>query len=305
MKKQTSEVAIIGAGPSGCATAIQLKRHGIDPIIFEKGSVGGLLLNANKVENYPGFPEGITGVELVSLLEEHLARLKIEVRNANVVELHHEDDSGQAGGVFLIKTTEESFRPRVVVVASGTRPKELTGLHIPEEVRNRVIYEIQPILGNSHNRVAIIGSGDAALDYALNLAKSSSMVVVLNRSTRKKCLPLLWREVMEEKRIVYEENIEITRLSVSGDELLVECKKEADSDIKMCVDYLIVAIGRIPEIGYISQRMKRSIPDLQHRGRLYFVGDVRRGIYRQTGIAVGDGIYAAMRIHNVLRKEKE
>lgn len=305
MRSGVSEVAIIGAGPAGCATAIQLKRSGIDPTVFERSKVGGLLLNANMVENYPGFPQGITGVRLAGLFEKHLARLKIEVENANVLELHYEDGATQSGGVFLIETGEDSFRTRMVVVASGTHPKELRGLEIPEEAKNRVIYEIYPILGDCGKRVAIVGSGDCALDYALNLARRSNHVVILNRSTRRKCLPVLWRDVREEKRIVYEENIEIRRISRTERGLLLECAKESDSHFEISIDYLIVAIGRIPQIDYISQTTRKSIPALQRHGRLYFVGDVKRGDYRQSAIAVGDGIHAAMKIHRRLRKEKE
>lgn len=299
------EVAIIGAGPAGCATAIQLKRYGIDPVVLEKGKIGGLLLNANLVQNYPGFPEGITGVELASLFEEHLVRSKIKVKNARVAELNYEDNSTESCGTFLIKTAQESFRYRTVVVASGTRPKELTRLRIPKQVKNRVFYEIYPILENCRKRMAIVGSGDAAFDYALNLAKRSNQVIILNRSMRRKCAPSLWQDVMREKRILYEDNVEITSLSGSGDKLFVECKKTSDSNLRIFIDYLIIAIGRVPETDYISQEMKKNIPKLQRSQRLYFVGDVKRGICRQATIAVGDGIHAAMRIRNLLRKEAE
>lgn len=292
------QVAIIGAGPAGCATAIQLKRYGIDPIILEKSRVGGLLLNANLVENYPGFPKGITGVELASLLEEHLIGSNIEVKNLEVVGLDCDEES------FLIETKEGSFKSQIVVIASGTRPKELTGLQIPEAARDRVIYEIYPILGIHHKRMAIVGSGDVAFDYALNLAKGSNDIAILNRSTRRKCLPSLWRNALEERRIRYEENIEIRHLSLSENGLLIECKKDSDSNLRMVIDHLIIAIGRRPQIDFISPRMKKSIPYLQHQQRLYFVGDVKHGKYRQAAIAVGDGIYTAMRIANILRKEK-
>nr|KXH69863.1 MAG: hypothetical protein AM324_01950 [Candidatus Thorarchaeota archaeon SMTZ1-83] len=305
MKPRISEVGIIGGGPSACATAIQLKRCGVDSVIFERNKIGGLLLNARMIENYPGFPEGISGEKLTGLFEQHLMRLNVRVEIADVVGLHYEDGFTQSRGAFLLNTVQNSFRSRIVVLASGTKPKELKELEIPEEAKNRVVYEIYPILGNHHKRVTIVGSGDCALDYALSLARLSDQVVILNRSMRKRSFPRLWQEIREEKRIAYEENVEIAHVSLAGRELLLKCTKEVGSRFEIFSDYLVVAIGRIPQTDYISTEMREKVAGLQHERRLYFVGDVKRGDYRQTAIAVGDGIYAAMKIYRMLREGQE
>ena len=84
-------VTIIGAGPAGIATALQLKRYGITPIILEKNTIGGLLRNAHLVENYPGFPKGISGVNLVRLFRKHLERAAITIFPEEVINLDIED----------------------------------------------------------------------------------------------------------------------------------------------------------------------------------------------------------------------
>ena len=296
------EVSIIGAGPAGCAAALQLKRLGIDSLLIEKERVGGLLLNANLVQNYPGFPTGITGLELSRLLGEHLARLNVEVLNAEVTELHYLNSSAQPGGTLLLTTTKGEFRSPIVVVASGTRPRRLTALAIPDEAVHRVLYEIYPILATRGKRIAIIGGGDAAFDYALTLASLKNEITILNRTSRRKCLPSLWRQATQEENIAYEENVQVVGLTSTGHGLLIQCRKGSNSPVSMQVDYLVIAAGRSPHTDFITERTKEIIPHLVCHRRLYLVGDVKRGIYRQVAIAVGDGVYAAMKIGNALRR---
>jgi len=296
------EVAIIGAGPAGCAAALQLKRLGIDSLLIEKERVGGLLLNANLVQNYPGFPTGITGLELSRLLGEHLARLNVEVLNAEVTELHYLNSSAQPGGTFLLTTTKGEFRSPIVVVASGTRPRRLTALAIPDEAVHRVLYEIYPILATRGKRIAIIGGGDAAFDYALTLAKLENEITILNRTSRKRCVTSLWQKATQEGNIVYEDNIRVASLTSMGDGLAIQCRRTSNVSITMQVDYLVIAAGRSPRTDFITERTKKIIPHLVRHRRLYLVGDVKRGVYRQVAIAVGDGVYAAMKIRNALRR---
>src|SRR5512135_1962256 len=108
---KAEEVIIIGAGPAGIATAIQLKRYGIHPLFFERSEVGGLLLNANLVENYPGFPEGIGGVELVKRFVGQAQSLNIEVAHENVLTLDYDR------GLFQARVAQKTYVSRVAVIA--------------------------------------------------------------------------------------------------------------------------------------------------------------------------------------------
>jgi len=134
------EVIIIGAGPAGLAAAIQLKRYGVNPLIFERANVGGLLWNANLVENYPGFPRGISGPRLVKLFIRQAHNLAIAVTHEEVITLDY------AQGLFHAHTLRNSYASRVAVIATGTKPFPITGLSIPPEITDRVFYEVHCLL---------------------------------------------------------------------------------------------------------------------------------------------------------------
>lgn len=305
-------VAIVGGGPAGIATAIQLKRHGIAPVVFEKDALGGLLRNANLVENYPGFPEGISGPELVRLFAEQLHHSSVQICLDEVIRIEHESARDPARGCFHLQTTQGGIRARVVVIATGTKPKEFTDLELPRQAAARILHEVHPIRDVRDAKIVIVGAGDAACDYALSLAARND-VVILNRGDSPSCLPLLFDRIRACPRITYRTQCRLSRVSVDAPEgLLLEYEAS-----KLHADYLVFAIGREPQLGCFTKEPResaheigeiretgeaRELDELEARGDLHFVGDVRSGIFRQTAIAVGQGILAAMRIAQQLQE---
>ncbi|UCF07872.1 MAG: NAD(P)/FAD-dependent oxidoreductase, partial [Thermoplasmata archaeon] len=133
------DVAVIGAGPAGVAASIYLKRAGFEPLLFERDRIGGLLLNANFVENYPGFPEGIGGKILASLFEQQLSRLSVNIAYKEVTGIAFE------GGAYKLSTLGEDCSFRTVIVATGSVPKSIDILMPPVFDEGKIFYEIKDI----------------------------------------------------------------------------------------------------------------------------------------------------------------
>ncbi|MFH0778710.1 MAG: NAD(P)/FAD-dependent oxidoreductase [Candidatus Eisenbacteria bacterium] len=292
------EVAVIGAGPAGLGAAIQLRRFGLSTLVLEARCVGGLLNNADRVENYPGFPEGIRGRELVHLFDAQARRIGVEVIDEEVTGLSYE------GGVFRVATGRRAHRARAVVVASGTRPVLFPPGMIPAGLEQSVLYEVWPISDSEGKRVVVAGGGDAAFDYALGLARSNE-VVLLSRGDAPRALSSLRVRVRDCASIWHLLRTEI--ISVSPGQrraLLIGCV-HAGRPVIIETDYLVGALGRVPRLDFVSASLAQQTERLEAEGALHFAGDVKNGTFRQTAIAVGDGLRAAMRIHGRLKERSE
>jgi thioredoxin reductase len=285
-----NEVAIIGAGPAGIACAIQLSRYGIMPLLFERDIPGGLLKNANLVENYPGFPGGIKGTKLVEMMRRQLDLAEVPVIHENVVAVDFLDN------LFRINTDQNAYFSQKLVIASGTVPIKWTEFEIPEPVQQKVFFEVYPLKGLKDKTIAIIGVGDAAFDYALQLAEYNK-VMIFNRSKSMKCLPILWHRAKGVGQISYHENFALKHItedqSASCLKLFFQSKKGMESRLS---DYIIFATGRRPELSFTGQSILNHMEELLQQGKLHLAGDVKNDLYRQAAIASGDGIRTAMDI---------
>lgn len=279
------KIAIIGAGPSGIACAIQLKRCGIESFLFEKNKVGGLLRNANLVENYLGFESGISGQDLVEKFKKNLENLEIEPIFTEIKKVSFSE------GNFHIFADNTLYTSEILVVASGTQPKMLDNL------QDKVFHEIAdlPKKNYSGKKFAVIGAGDAAFDYALNLVNNYDAleVLILNRRNKAKCLPLLEKRAKETGKVKHLKNIRVTNIEKTVLSYISE-----ENSFNIDADYIISAIGREPCLGFLDDKLLKDSTLLQKKELLYFIGDVKNENYRQTSIACGDGIKTAMKIHN-------
>jgi thioredoxin reductase (NADPH) len=291
---KVEDVVIIGCGPAGAAAAIQLFRSGITPVVFEKDKIGGLLRNANLVENYPGFPGGIKGVDLVDLIKRQLEVVGVQVQPLEALSVDYED------GLFITKTESGVTKSRFAVIASGTKPKTLPDVVIADAARKFIFTEAYPLFGVSKKRIVIIGAGDAAFDYALNLSQKNE-VIILNRSDKTKCLPLLKERCAAVGSIRYLENHPVKAVDTKkGGVEITAFDAILNKDALFHSDYLITAIGREPNIDFLETGLAKKIDFLKKDGRLFIIGDVINGIFRQTTISVGDGVRAAMEIYGYL-----
>ncbi|MEW5940875.1 MAG: NAD(P)/FAD-dependent oxidoreductase [Chloroflexota bacterium] len=301
-KKNNNQIIIIGGGPAGITAAIQLKRCGLEPLLLERRELGGLLWNANLVENYPGFPNGVRGEKLIGLMKKQVERIGVEMKREEAVSVDLQAER------FIVETNYAARAARYLVVASGTKSKPPPKIISPE-ARERVFTEVWPLAKMEEKQIIIVGAGDAAFDYALNLSKNRNFVTILNRGYSVKCLGLLFERAMKESHIRYLTNTAVTEIrSVEGHWSNVA--RPLTSDLRLEIvcasetfeaDYVLFAIGREPNLDFLSDEARRRERELVESGRLYFVGDVKNGLYRQAVIAAGDGLRAAMQIYSVMR----
>ncbi len=295
---KSKDVVIIGAGPAGISAAVQLKRYDIEAVLLEKDEAGGLLREANIVENYPGFPEGISGMHLADLFTQQLDKSGIEINFEKVLKLDYKKE------LFLIKTDNRIYSSRIVIIASGTMPRAAC-IEIPAGLNNHVFFGIRQLYQVKNKKIAIIGAGDIAFDYALNLSKNNE-VFILNRGNLIKCLPLLYRRVKETENISYLENVTVKNIKSHSDGLILNLNNsKIKNEYDIFASCILYAIGRVPCDNFISENVNNNIDKLEDMKILHMIGDFKKGYYRQTAIAAGDGIKCAMKISEKLRRRTQ
>jgi len=294
------DLVIVGAGPAGCAAAIQATRLGRKPVLIDaRGEPGGLLRNAFLVENYPGLEEPLPGRELVRRLAAQLRSFDIRVTQDKAMMLHHNERAKR----FII-FGEKELEARAVIVAVGTYSREVE-IDGEKELSGTLLFdEVLPALGLKPARAAVIGGGEAALDYALSLAAAGARVDVLARSGVVKACERLVERVRQESRIRIDcESIVCAMRKVGGAVQVdfVACRPRV-------YDVCVVAVGRrsrasrflgtLPEDIIGNGSVKTNIPGL------FLAGDARLGSLGQAGIAVGDGLECAMEAHRYLAQRE-
>ena len=279
-----NNIAIIGAGPAGVSAAVQLRRYGFAVDVFEKNIVGGLARNANLIENLPPFHKGISGKHYARLLKKNLLAYIANPIYEEVESIEFRENW------FIIFTDSEIRKYDIAIIASGTKPNS-PSISLPES--NRIHYEVAVMPKTENNNIIIIGAGDAAFDYALNLANhGDNNIKILNRNDKLKCLPLLFERVKANPHIEYIENCELQAVESLANELIINTNNG-----KFNCDYLLFAIGRSENRSFIGDSVLNNEIKLLNDKLLHYIGDVINGLYRQISIATGDGVRAAMEIY--------
>ena len=279
-----NNIAIIGAGPAGVSAAVQLRRYGFAVDVFEKNTVGGLARNANLIENLPPFHKGISGKHYARLLMKNLLAYIDNPIYEEVESIEYRANQ------FAIITDSAIRKYDIAIIASGTKPNS-PSISLPES--DRIFYEVAAMPKAEGENIIIIGAGDAAFDYALNLANhGGNNIKILNRNDKLKCLPLLFNRVKANSKIEYIENCELQAVESLANRLIINTNNR-----KFNCDYLLLAIGRSENCSFIRDSVLNNETMLLNDKRLHYIGDIRNGLYRQISIATGDGVRAAMEIY--------
>lgn len=300
------DVIMIGAGPSALAAAIYTTREEIETILYEKSVVGGLAAITDKVDNYPGFPEGIAGMKLADDLQAQAQRFGAKIEFGEVTNIEDKGDHK------LLTTDGGEVRARAVLIATGSDYKKI-GVPGEKEYYGRGVHYCATCDGAFYRnkRLVVIGGGNSAVQEALFLTRFTDQITLLVRSTIK-ASEVLQREL---EKVAAEGKITV-HLGVTPDEIAAEDGKIAKviatqngEKKEYATDGVFIFVGLKPntqflkdtgieldEVGFIKtdKHLMTSMPGV------FASGDVRSGATMQIASAVGEGASAALCIREYL-----
>jgi len=292
------QLIVVGGGPAGLTAGLYSARAGFTVLLIEKEVIGGQIANAERVDNYPGFPKGISGFELVQLIQQQAMNHGLETMSGEVTGL----TSGY--GNNMVSTTEGDFIAQAVIIAGGLQFRKLEVPGENEFMGRGVSYCATcdgPLFRDK--TVAVIGGGDTALTDALSLSKFASLVKVIHRRNQLRASKVLQGKARADPKIEFIWDSVVTE--VKGEKKVTDLmlKNTQDGTISLlAVDGVFVAIGLIPnteylrgvlpldEWGYIvtTELMETTVSGI------FAAGDIRHNSVKQAIAAAGDGAVAAL-----------
>ncbi|GAB6077616.1 thioredoxin-disulfide reductase [Hydrogenobaculum acidophilum] len=298
---------IIGGGPAGLTAGLYCARAKMDVVLLEKATLGGQIAITDLVENYPGFPEGISGKELTNKFKAQAERfgLKIYRQGVNIVE--NTDDN-----IKIIKLDNGSeLKAKTVIITTGARMRTLD---VPgeKEFLNRGVSYCATCDGALFEDVpiAVVGGGDSAVQEANFLTRFASKVYLIHRRDKLRAKPLLQDRLFANPKIEFIPNKVVKAIQGADfvNSLLLEDTKTGEHST-LAVDGVFIFIGMIPatdivkdlvdidEYGYIkvNENMETSVPGI------FAAGDCRSGQTGQVVVAAGEGCIAAMSVERYLQ----
>ncbi len=303
---QNYEVAIIGGGPAGLTAGLYASRYGLNTVLIERGMYGGQIVNAGRVENYPGFPHGVSGMDLGQMFYEQSTRFGLSTITSEVTAFKH------TGRTFLISTNDDEIEAKAVVIASGSNYRKL-GVPGEENLAGRGVSYCATCDGFlfKNKDVAVIGGGDTAISDALELSQNCSKVYVVHRRHELRATQALQKVAFSIPKIEFVWDSVIWKIEGEDkvSKLIVKSTKTGElSDL--VVEGVFVAIGFIPnnslfkglveldEAGNIvtDDLMRTKVPGL------FAAGDIRRNSARQVATAVGDGATAGKTVFAYIKE---
>jgi thioredoxin reductase (NADPH) len=289
---------IVGSGPAGLTAAIYAARGGLEPVIIEGTERGGQLMLTTDVENYPGFPEGITGPDLMDRLHEQAKRLGTRIVTSDVTSV---DLSSRP---FKVSVGDDQHETETLIISTGASARWL-GVPGEERLRGRGVSACATCDGFffRDKELAVIGGGDTAMEEALFLTRFASKVTIIHRRDEFRASKIMTRRALEHDKI--EVMWDSVAEEVLGDDTVTGLRVRnvrTDASSKLSVDGVFVAIGHTPntavfrglidldEKGYIVQHgsTMTSVPGV------FAAGDVADSVYRQAVTAAAMGCRAAM-----------
>lgn len=302
------DVIMIGAGPAALSAAIYTTREDIETILFEKGVVGGLAAITDWVDNYPGFPKGIAGLDLSEGLRLQAERFGADIRLGEVQKITLDNKNNK-----VLQTTDGELKAKAVLIATGSDYKKL-GIEGEAEFYARGVHYCATCDGAFYRdkKLVVVGGGNSAAQEALFLTRFASHIDMLVRS-KLRASDVLIRELEKNPKITI--HLQTTTDKIIGENKTVSkvIGSQDGKPVEFIVDGIFIFIGLLPNTGFLkdtaveldevgliktNQNLETSMPGV------FAAGDVRSGATMQIASATGEGATAALRMREYLEPEQ-
>jgi thioredoxin reductase (NADPH) len=300
------DVVIVGSGLAGLTAGLFAARHGLATLVLEANIPGGHLVSVEKIEDFPGFPDGVAGYDLCPTVQRQAADQGAEFQRAEVQRLEAKDR------FWSVVTDEEQHLAKAVIVATGSTLKEL-GVPGEEKLMGRGVSHCASCDGPLYDSqvVGVVGGGDSALQEALTLSNFAESVLVFDREENFAGQHSYRQRVLNDPKIQPRYRTVIEEV-LGGDQLTgVRVRNLASNEVSQ-VDLagLFVYVGMKPNTGFLQNVLHLS--DTGHvptdgwmktaRDGLYAVGDIRQDSAAQAIASAGDGATAAIAAYHYIKE---
>jgi len=302
-------VIVIGGGPAGFSAAIYASRANLKTIVFEGLQPGGQLTTTTEVENFAGFPNGISGAELMNNMREQAKRFGTEDKFELVTAV---DLSKQP---YSITAGNNNYTTDTIIIATGAHAKYL-GLASEEKLKGRGVSGCATCDGFFYKdkKVVVVGGGDVAMEEAIFLTNFASSVTILNRSEKFRASPIMFNRAKDNPKITVLTNKSVEEVLGNEKVIGVRIKDSVSGELQdLKTDGLFLAIGHSPntnlfkglldmnETGYLITKPDSVATNIEG---VYASGDVQDKVYRQAITSAGTGCMAALEAQKFIEHKR-